>query len=84
MNQIQAFRDTVALAEDVDMPTLPGSPVGLDHLEGMLRRAEQPDFSETKLGRWLGWAQCALVVADVGVTLEDVKQINSKNDGDGQ
>jgi len=76
MNQLAAFRDTVALAEDRDMPMLPDTSFGLEHLEEMLKVVETGDFSESKLGRWLGWAQCALVVANIGVTLEDVKQIN--------
>lgn len=57
------------------MPELPGTDLGLAHLRSMAERIT-PEFSEAKLGRWLGWAQCALVAAGVGVTLEDVKRIN--------
>jgi hypothetical protein len=77
MNQKQAFADTITLAELADMPELPGSSLGLEHLRDMYSRIE-PEFSESKLGRWLGWAQCALVASGVGINLEDVKNLNSK------
>ncbi|WP_239591355.1 hypothetical protein [Mycolicibacterium tusciae] len=32
----------------------------------------------TKLGRWLGWAQCAVVAANVGLSLDDMKAINQR------
>lgn len=76
MNQKAAFEETVALAERVGMPELPGSSLGLEHLREMLARVSVGDFSDAKLGRWLGWAQAALVAADVGVDLEIVKRIN--------
>ena len=76
MNQREAFRETVELAQMIGMPEAPGTPLGLAHLRDMERRIDAGDFSPSKLGRWLGWAQCALVAANVGVTLEDVKQIN--------
>lgn len=65
------------------MPELPGSPVGLSHLRDMLDRITV-DYSDAKVGRWLGWAQCALVAANVGVTLDDVKAINLRNAGPDQ
>ena len=42
----------------------------------MLEIVEKSDFSEAKLGRWLGWAQCAVVAANVGITLADMKALN--------
>jgi hypothetical protein len=69
MNQREALRETVRLAAEVGMPELPGSDVGLAHLRDMAATAEGGDFDEAKLGRWLGWTQCALVAANVGVTL---------------
>lgn len=75
MNQRAAFAETVALAENKEMPYLIGTSLGLSQLKDMQRRITD-EFSEAKLGRWLGWAQAALVAANVGVTLEDVKQIN--------
>jgi hypothetical protein len=78
MNQRKAFDDTVALAIERGMPMNEGSDIGLAHLLDMQQRIT-PDFSEAKLGRWLGWAQCALVAACVEVTLDDVKHINMMN-----
>lgn len=57
MNQLQALRDTVAAAERADMPLDEGSDTGLNHLRTMLATVEAGQFSPTKLGRWLGWAQ---------------------------
>lgn len=53
-----------------------GCELGLAHLRSMYERAASSDFSEAKLGRWLGWAQCAVVAAAIGLTLEDMKEIN--------
>lgn len=55
------------------------------HLRDMLRTMESginpqnPDagFSEGKMGRWLGWAQAA-VVAMQCATLDDMKAINKR------
>lgn len=82
MNQLQALHDTVALAESRNMPEIPGNPLGLGHLRQMLRdigaAEESMPFSAAKLGRWLGWAQCALVAANVGVSLDDLRELNSE------
>lgn len=78
MNQLEALRETVRLAEERGMPKLPGSDVGLAHLRSMADTAETASFSDAKLGRWLGWAQCAVVAANVGVTLADMKALNTK------
>jgi hypothetical protein len=72
-------RDTVRLAEGRGMPELIGSDVGLAHLRSMADTAEAASFSDAKLGRWLGWAQCALVAADVGITLADMKALNLRH-----
>lgn len=77
LNQREAFNETVRLAQTAGMPELPGSELGLAHMRSMQERI-LPEFSEAKLGRWLGWAQCALVAADVGVTLEDMKALNMR------
>lgn len=79
MNQLAAFDDTIALAEQRGMPEH-GGELGLAHLRSMYERAASSDFSDAKLGRWLGWAQCAVVAAAIGITLEDMKQINAKGD----
>lgn len=82
MNQREAFAETIEAAERAGMPALPGSPRGLAHLKDMFGRL-QPSFSEAKVGRWLGWAQCAVEGSGVGLTLEDMKQINMRWADDG-
>ncbi len=84
MNQVEALRETVRMAELHGMPTTAGSGLGLDHLRAMLATAHGSEFSEAKLGRWLGWAQCAVVAADIGLTLEDMKALNVRHGGRGQ
>ncbi len=79
MNQLQALRDTVRIAQERGMPELPGSDIGLEHLRQMADIAETSSFSPAKLGRWLGWAQCAVVAANIGVTLEEMKALNLRH-----
>lgn len=80
MDQLQALRDTVSLAEDCGMPELPNDTdgLGLSHLRDMLSTAQRGGFSSDKLGRWVGWAQCAVVSARIGVTLNDMKALNAR------
>jgi hypothetical protein len=79
MNQLEALRETIRLAEEAaGMPERPGNDVGLAHLRHMAATAEAGNFGAAKLGRWFGWAQCALVAANVGVTLADMKSLNAK------
>lgn len=78
MNQREAPRETLRLAEAHGMSELPESDLGLDHLQEMVATVEVSEFSDAKLGRWLGWAQCALVAANVGVGLADMKELNAK------
>ncbi|MFV8227354.1 hypothetical protein [Mycolicibacterium fortuitum] len=61
------------------MPDLPGSDLGLEHLRQMAHTAESSSFDPAKLGRWLGWAQCAVVSANIGVTLADMKALNLRH-----
>ncbi len=79
MNQLQALRDTVRIAQERGMPELPGTDIGLEHLRHMADIAESSAFSPAKLGRWLGWAQCALVASNIGVTLEEMKALNLRH-----
>lgn len=74
--QHRAFAETVCRAAAHGMPLSPGSPLGLAHLTVMRTRAQS--FSGAKLGRWLGWAQCAVVAADIGLALEDMQAINTR------
>lgn len=76
VNQIAALEETVRLAELNGMPELPGTDMGLAHLRDMLSAAQAANFPPDKLGRWLGWAQCAAVAADIGLTLADMKAVN--------
>jgi hypothetical protein len=82
MNQLAALRDTVALAERCGMPEMPGSELGLGHLRSMLATVTASNFSAAKLGRWLGWAQCAVVAANVGIPLDDMKALNQRHTDD--
>lgn len=77
MNQRQAFKDTLDLAIEREMPDYPGTSYGLEHLKDMWFRLDE-EFSEAKVGRWLGWAQ-ACVVIDGLATLDEMKAINLRN-----
>lgn len=79
MNQLAAMRETLTRAQECGMADIGGLVEGCDywHLQDMVERAQVGEFSEAKLGRWLGWMQCAVVAAGIGLTLDDMKQINS-------
>lgn len=81
MNQRRAFEETIARARLQGMPEQSplGEAFGLAHLVGMQQRIAEGTFSESKLGRWLGWAQAAVVAANIGLGLEDMKQINLRH-----
>lgn len=80
MNQRQAFKETL---EAMDARLIVARTYQLlpelspQHLHDMYERLTD-DMSDAKLGRWLGWAQCAVVAMDIGFTLEDMKAINQK------
>lgn len=78
MDQLAAMRWTLSRAQEHGMHDMYGFAEGCDywHLQDMMERAQSGDFSEAKLGRWLGWMQCAVVAAQIGLTLEDMKEIN--------
>jgi hypothetical protein len=82
VNQLQAFRDTLALVDERDMAycEFETPEVNYSHLQDMLQRIENDpsQFSEAKLGRWLGYVQGVIVATDYG-TLEEMKQINKRN-----
>lgn len=80
MNQLAAMEETVWIANERGMPNLPGNDLGLDHLRTMLFAMNTEPMSDSKMGRWLGWAQCAVVAADIGLTLDDMKHINRRWD----
>jgi hypothetical protein len=67
MNQREAFRETleIARANGLDNRIIAADVGGIP-------------FSETKIGRWLGWAQAA-VVCNGGGDLNDMKEINMRH-----
>jgi hypothetical protein len=87
MNQIEAFRETLARCED-RWPVPMFGETSIEHMRDMLRRMETNSdatapngFSEAKLGRWLGYLQGVAVGLDA-MTLEECKNINKKWAGD--
>lgn len=86
MNQLAAMYETLEEARKRGMTQQSGDNPTIDfpHLAEMYDRACIGNYSEAKLGRHLGWIQCAVVVADIGLTLEDMKQINLKHSGETQ
>lgn len=80
MDMRGAFEDTLTLARNRGFEGVVLSGFEIDgttfaHLLDMSRRIA-PEFSEGKLGRWLGWAQC-VVVMNGFASLDEMKQINS-------
>jgi hypothetical protein len=81
MNQRGAFEETIQFwisREDWTVAYVPNrdDSLTLDHAKDMLTRIT-PEFSEGKLGRWLGWIQAAMVANGLA-TLDDMKSINTK------
>ncbi len=82
MNQLHAMRDTI------DLVSKRGYPPGLDqegdismsHIAEMYVKMSQGEFSDAKMGRWLGWAQGVLCARGI-LTLEECKEINRSNSG---
>ena len=79
MNQRKAFKETLDLAYERGMHHLHlREDLSFGHLEDMWRRVSREVFSDSKLGRWLGWAQATVVASGVA-TLEEMKAINKRN-----
>lgn len=87
MNQIAAFKETLELARKHNMDNSSSDVPELDypHLQYMYDRAllasegEQP-FSEDKIGRWLGWAQAAVMAYGNGsIPLNEIKELNKRH-----
>jgi hypothetical protein len=85
MNQREAFRETleIARANGLDNCSSDYSELDYAHLQYMYAKIIEADaagepFSEPKIGRWLGWAQAA-VVANGGGDLADMKEINMRH-----
>lgn len=85
MDMVGAFKDTLALASQREYETASFAEHGVnyDHLLSMYHRIRQEpwNFSEAKLGRWLGYAQGVLVANDC-LTLDECKTINKRHAGD--
>lgn len=82
MNQRKAFKETLDLAYERGMHHLHlREDLSFGHLEDMYRRLSHEEFSDSKLGRWLGWAQATVVASGVA-TLEEMKAINKRHAGD--
>lgn len=91
MDMVKAARESVDLINsrindwtlDVGMIMKLTRDIQPEHLEEMVVQMEadaNPQggaFSEGKLGRWLGWIQCAGTAIGV-LTLEECKAINKK------
>lgn len=83
MRQLEAMEATLNHARDRGMAMLESATEGVDykHLISMYVRAEAGNFSEAKLGRWLGWMQGVIVALGFG-TLEEMKRINMEHQDD--
>lgn len=82
MDQRAAFDETIELARRADMENNWDTVESLSfaHLLDMQARIHaDTTMSEAKLGRWLGWAQASVVAADIGLTLDDMKQLNQRH-----
>lgn len=85
MNQREAFKETLTLAITNGMDNTSSDIPELDfpHLQRMYNDIIAADcdfepFSEAKIGRWLGWAQAAVVMHGEA-SLEDMKAINKRH-----
>lgn len=79
MRMLEAMEKTLALAAERGFEDTIFEQAGVDfeHLYSMYARVrEYPgDFSEGKLGRWLGYIQGVLVATET-ITLEEAKDLN--------
>lgn len=79
MNVRQAIEDTMILAQQSQIEDYLISDLSYTHLQEMHQKIrDNPDWSETKLCRWLGWMQATVVSWGV-FSLEDMKFINMRN-----
>jgi hypothetical protein len=77
------MRKTMEMFEAADKrPGIAGREgLSAEHLRSMMTLVEEMlapggcGMSDAKLGRWLGWMQCA-VVATTDLELEDMKELN--------
>lgn len=80
MNIRQAIYDTMQLAHKSQISAYPIPDLSYDHLCEMYEKTDLESMSDTKLCRWLGWMQAAVVSWGV-YTLDHMKEINKRNAG---
>lgn len=80
MNQLAAMQDTLALAASREYNNTKFEQLDVDytHLVSMYERASTGEFSEGKLGRWLGYMQ-GVLIANGCITLDEAKALNKKH-----
>ena len=81
MNTLAAAKDTLELARQYYLQDLTSDMPELDytHLAEMVTKMETTEMSPTKMSRWLGWIQAAVVSNACGrINLDAIKQINKK------
>lgn len=78
MNMVDAAKATMDRAYLAGMRagSSPIKELDYDHLWWMVSQMREIEMSPSKMGRWLGWIQAAVVAANVGLSLEDMKNIN--------
>lgn len=81
MNMRGAMKATLDLARNRHYGDISFEEKGVDfdHLSSMVERVEsgEIEFSDGKLGRWLGYMQGVLVANDI-CTLEEMKHLNKE------
>lgn len=81
MNMREAMKATLELAKERGYDNIGFEEIGVDfpHLQSMYDRAMSSDiqFSEGKLGRWLGYVQ-GVLVANACCTLDEMKKLNER------
>lgn len=79
MNIRKAIDETMEFAANSQISDYPIPDLSYKHVCAMYDRIKQnPEWSDTKLCRWLGWMQAAIVSWGV-YTLDHMKEINMRN-----
>lgn len=84
MNMLEAARETILLAQNYGLHSIDveEKSVCFPHLSEMVQKMETEEFSEGKMGRWLGWIQACTVFLSIGsdrpITLEQMREINRR------
>ena len=78
MNVVEAAKGTIAankFIENTVKAAKHSEGIGFSHAKWMLEEIAKGEMSDDKANRWLGYAQCILVVTKLA-SLEEVKNIN--------